>query len=287
MPHPIWFGYALETNTRGRALADRIQSGLPASACRSLDVGCGFGGLIRSLASLGLEAVGIELDPERVVLAEANCLDSGGQASVYRGDILDNSFVCSLGRFDLITCTDVIEHVLNPQLALRNMVSILNPGGVLYLEIPNKYSLRFVNRDGHFNLFGITLLPRRQAIQYHSRFFEFNYDVGYYLPRQFYIHYLKRLGCTLRLDSPPFQPVRPDEEIPFLLEELRAGYSMFRRSSAKKLPAGLKNRIVLKYWAFLVRFFIDLVLFELSKGNGFRQEYLMDFWEITASKRQR
>ena len=78
--------------------------------------------------------------------------------------------------------------------ALQNIVCLLRPGGMLALEIPNKDSLFFVASDGHFNLFGITLLPRPEAIEYHRKFFPFEYDVGYYHPLDFYETELKRLG---------------------------------------------------------------------------------------------
>jgi hypothetical protein len=35
---------------------------------------------------------------------------------------------------------------------------MLAPDGIAYLEIPNRYFTRFVREDGHYKLFGITLL---------------------------------------------------------------------------------------------------------------------------------
>lgn len=39
--------------------------------------------------------------------------------------------------YDFIFCTEVLEHLERPHLALRNLLSALNPGGVLILTVPN------------------------------------------------------------------------------------------------------------------------------------------------------
>jgi 2-polyprenyl-3-methyl-5-hydroxy-6-metoxy-1,4-benzoquinol methylase len=284
MPYPMWFNYALETNERGKALVDKLKPELPISARRALDVGCGFGGVMVAFASLGLEAVGVEIDPVRVDLAKANCQDCEGFSHVFQGDVLDNAMIATLGKFDIITCTDVMEHVLDPHQALYNMVGLLNPGGILYLEIPNKDSIKFVASDGHFSLFGITLLPRKEAIEYHSHFYDFDYDVGFYFPRHTYINNLKKLGCETHLGSPPFQPPHLDSEIPELLEKLSASYQSFLRESAKKLVVRLRLLLSIRYWYYKMRFHVKWQYHKNRSNLDLREEYLMDFWEIVARK---
>ena len=39
-------------------------------------------------------------------------------------------------KFDLITCISVLEHIQNPDAAMRNLLSLLNPGGHLLLSFP-------------------------------------------------------------------------------------------------------------------------------------------------------
>ena len=39
--------------------------------------------------------------------------------------------------YDFIFCTEVLEHLETPHFALRNLLSALNPGGVLVLTVPN------------------------------------------------------------------------------------------------------------------------------------------------------
>jgi len=45
-------------------------------------------------------------------------------------------------RFDMIICWDVIEHLPNPQSALKNLMDALAPGGVLVLAFPNLFSVK-------------------------------------------------------------------------------------------------------------------------------------------------
>lgn len=59
--------------------------------------------------------------------------------------------------FDLVTCTEVIEHLEHYRYTLREMYRILKPGGVLVLTTPNilnlKSRIRFL-LFGFYNLFG-------------------------------------------------------------------------------------------------------------------------------------
>ena len=59
--------------------------------------------------------------------------------------------------FDLVTCTEVIEHLEHYRYTLREIYRILKPGGVFVLTTPNilnlKSRIRFL-MFGFYNLFG-------------------------------------------------------------------------------------------------------------------------------------
>lgn len=46
------------------------------------------------------------------------------------------------GRFDLIVCWDVLEHLPNPEKALANLFCALAPGGILVLAFPILHSIK-------------------------------------------------------------------------------------------------------------------------------------------------
>ena len=44
-------------------------------------------------------------------------------------------------KFDLILCSEVIEHIQNPKEAIENLYQCLNSGGILILTTPQKFSI--------------------------------------------------------------------------------------------------------------------------------------------------
>ncbi len=54
-------------------------------------------------------------------------------------------------RFDVLFCMDVLEHLLYPERALRNLLQMLAPEGTLVLAVPNG---RYDHFAGHVNFWG-------------------------------------------------------------------------------------------------------------------------------------
>lgn len=98
-----------------------------------LDVGCGNGEFIARMQSLGWTVAGVEPDPRAVAHARSRGLE------VFSGMISD---VPSSVRYDVITLSHVIEHVLDPLELLRECRKRLRPGtGRLMITTPNLESL--------------------------------------------------------------------------------------------------------------------------------------------------
>ena len=68
---------------------------------------------------------------------------------------------------DVIVANDVVEHVQRLETFLENIRGWLTARGVAYFEIPNGACAAFVLRDGHHQLFGITLLDFDQVTRRH------------------------------------------------------------------------------------------------------------------------
>lgn len=102
-----------------------------ADGMRVLDGGCGPGYLLEKLNSTysGLECTGVEIDPTLVQLAAQAVQErqltrcSILQQSVTRMELPDNHFDFAILRL-------VLEHLVNPALALQHVLRVLKPGGV-------------------------------------------------------------------------------------------------------------------------------------------------------------
>lgn len=73
------------------------------------------------------------------------------------------------GSFDVVVCTQVLEHVQNPEKALREMRRVLKDGGVLVLSAPH---LSMVHEAPHdyfrFTRFGLDELSERSGFEVES-----------------------------------------------------------------------------------------------------------------------
>lgn len=100
---------------------------------RVLDYGCGDCASLLELRALGAEPYGVEVDPNVRELAEALGV------RVHVGPLSELSE--RDGKFDAITLSQVIEHVTDPEMLLRELHARLKPGGRLVLTTPNSRSL--------------------------------------------------------------------------------------------------------------------------------------------------
>lgn len=102
-----------------------------------LDIGCGNGDFLATLAGNGRRLVGVEPDPNACKVATAKGLE------VLAGTAEDLPETLVGQHFDLVTITHVLEHCRDPLRALGNIRSLLGSNGVLYCEVPNCGSIYF------------------------------------------------------------------------------------------------------------------------------------------------
>lgn len=263
----MWFDYAMSTNQRGRDLIQYLEGYRNVRGARYLDIGCGFGGYLVAAARHGAECVGLEIDPQRAGFSRDNVADFNLRIPVHDLDALTPGIEQRLGRFDIITCNDVAEHVDSAEKLIANLARLLNPGGIAYLEVPNGNCIDFVAHDGHFGLFGITLLDRERARAYHWERFRTPYDVGDYWKLEDYFAFFERAGLGLKLVDSLYHPVRQVAEIG---EQLRL------LEEARKHDPALDEA----YDAYRARIERDRA--ELD-DNTFRNRYLRNFWTFIAT----
>ncbi|TRT84041.1 MAG: class I SAM-dependent methyltransferase [Microcystis aeruginosa Ma_OC_H_19870700_S124] len=125
--------------------AECIAEFLPDKSVRILDIGCANGGLLGYLKKLGYNNL-CGLDPSPI------CAETTKQKydiETYTGSMFELPH--SLGVFDVIILSHVLEHIQDVSTALTNLKDILDKNGILYAEVPDaKRYLNFYVSPFHY-----------------------------------------------------------------------------------------------------------------------------------------
>ena len=96
-----------------------------------IDIGCNIGFTVEAARRLGYDATGLELDVETVKQAQVRFQ----QAEFMAGTAMDMAITGR--RFDIVYCTDVLEHVIDVQYFAKTLAQLTRPGGILFLSTPD------------------------------------------------------------------------------------------------------------------------------------------------------
>lgn len=169
------------------------------SASQVLELGCGQGTLLKKL-ELELPAAvvqGADVSPRSLEKSR----ELGCRAELFELDLAALDFearhAARLGHFDLVICSEVLEHLADDKLALERIRSLLAPGGHLIVTVPSGQRTRFDRALGHVRHY------TRSGLAWRLR--EADYDVERALAWGFPFHNLYRLlvamGARLSLDA--------------------------------------------------------------------------------------
>ena len=101
---------------------------------RVLDIGCGNGWLARRLQEAGFQEIGgCDWKPGRPQFAPNIDYRQVDLNLTGLADYADHSF-------DLVVCSDVIEHLENPSYMFREIERVLAPKGHIFFTIPNAFN---------------------------------------------------------------------------------------------------------------------------------------------------
>ena len=90
--------------------------------------------------------------------------------TTYRGDITKYNRFLKSGTFDIIVCTEVLEHVLNPFSTVKEIYRLLKPSGILLLSAPFNFRIHGPLPDcWRFTKYGLReLLKKFKIIELNS-----------------------------------------------------------------------------------------------------------------------
>lgn len=169
-----------------------------------LDVGCAVGQAVKQLVAAGYDAQGVDVCGPAIGLAQAERLP----CAVYDGTTLP----FEAGRFASVGAFNVLEHVEDPVLLIREMVRVTAPGRKIVVSSPNFLRV-FGFRDYHPHMRGIgskirnarTLLAKRRLMRSDPRQVRF-----------------ERLEPVVR------SPIRPDDDAVAAVNPLELAFHLRR-----------------------------------------------------------
>jgi SAM-dependent methyltransferase len=134
---------------------------------KALDVGCREGIYSNKLEKRGFEVTSIDIEPQ---------YDKALKIDVQKPLPFENE------SFDLVWCSEVIEHLRNPAFSVSEMRRVLKPGGKLIVTTPNSGAWFFrilkccgvdtskLQNEGHMHFFDIddvkSLFPHAKILGY-------------------------------------------------------------------------------------------------------------------------
>ena len=129
----------LETAYRDPLRASGAADALSAPDAKVLDCGIGTGSLSLALAGIATGSPhyhGIDTSGAMLAAADAELRRAGIVAQLRQSDV--RAIPHPDRSFDVVMAAHVLEHLPNPQAALREMVRVLRPGGVLFACITRR-----------------------------------------------------------------------------------------------------------------------------------------------------
>jgi 2-polyprenyl-3-methyl-5-hydroxy-6-metoxy-1,4-benzoquinol methylase len=141
---------------------ERRQGPLQGRSC--LDVGCSNGALLLAAREAGASPlVGVDVSATRLETARLLCAGTAIDLRVL--DFVAQGLPEGLGPFDVVFCTDVLEHVRSVPQALSGLRQALAPGAssYAYVSLFNARHPSCVRSEPHYGVPGLVLLDAEDA----------------------------------------------------------------------------------------------------------------------------
>lgn len=117
---------------RLKFIAESLGKAIPAGG-NILDVGCGNGVISRHLGQFGYNVLGIDISQKTIEVATSkNTLPN------VRFEVISAEDLIAQGKqFDAVICSEVLEHLHQPDILLKTLYRSLKDEGTLVVTVPN------------------------------------------------------------------------------------------------------------------------------------------------------
>ncbi len=116
----------------------------PLAGKQVLDVGCGGGILADAMARQGADVTGIDLATKALKVAQLHALEAQTPRVQYREISAEDLADEAPGRFDMVTCMEMLEHVPDPASVVRACATLVKPGGWVFFSTINRNPKSFL-----------------------------------------------------------------------------------------------------------------------------------------------
>ena len=135
-----------------------INTGSPLADKTACDIGCGGGILSESMAKCGATVTGLDMGKAPLSVARLHAMES--ELEIDYQQITAEEFAEQYaGKYDVVTCMELLEHVPDPASVINACCSLVKPGGSVYFSTlnrnPKSYLLAIVGAE-----YMMKMLPR-------------------------------------------------------------------------------------------------------------------------------
>lgn len=117
--------------------ANYIDRHSPVAGKQLLDVGCGGGILAEAMALRGARVTGIDMGEAPLAVARLHQLESGVEVDYFHSTA-EQLAEREAGRYDIVCCLEMLEHVPDPGAVIQACADLARPGGALYFSTINR-----------------------------------------------------------------------------------------------------------------------------------------------------
>ena len=109
-----------------------------AKKIKVLDVGCGNGNISIYIGSKGHTVLGIDISETTIKKA----ISLTDMSNVRFENIAAEELIAAAETFDMVICSEVIEHLDTPSVVVEALRALINNDGILIVTVPNGFGPR-------------------------------------------------------------------------------------------------------------------------------------------------
>ena len=142
-----------------------------------LDIGCGFGLCMKMLSKQCKKIIGLDINPVAKEIFP--------ELKIKKIDLNSGKLPFKSKTFDLVICTETLEHIFYPNFILKEIKRILKDEGTAIISLPNDYNL-----SEKFNF-----LIGRKLTQHDIDSFGHHFVIGFKQAKDFVCNEFKIIDC--------------------------------------------------------------------------------------------